>query len=188
MSQYFKYFPKIKYDDRVARDITRRVAFRTKVFSDPYAFLPYLIQSDDRPEDVAHFYYGDVKYTWVVYFSNQMIDPYHDWPLNTRDFDRYIMNKYANEANTTGYGVVAWAQNTLITDNIIEYRSDDDDELIISPKTYELDPTIVEGDWTAWRVYDYESELNDNKRSIVLLDRKYISIMDREIEEIMANG
>jgi len=187
MSVYFSYFPKIKYDGRVARDITRRNVFRSTVFADPYAFLPYMLESDDRPEDVAHFYYGNVSLTWLVYFSNQIVDPYFDWPMSSRDFDRYIINKYEEQANTTGYAVLAWTQNTLIDDNIVEYRNNDEPEIVLSPDTYRLDTSLLGSEWSPIRVYDYESELNDNKRSILLLDRKYTNQALEEMKELL-NG
>lgn len=185
MSVYFKYLPKVKYNNKMARDITRRADFKRTTLSDPYAFLPYTILDDDRPEDVAHYYYGDVEYTWLVHYALDEIDPYYSWPLSYEQFNSFIIKKYAEQANTTGYDVIAWTQNETITENIVHYRGTDDNADIISVDTFNLDPTIIEGDWDAIRYYEYEEELNNNRRAIQLLDRKYLNKVTDEIKALL---
>lgn len=185
MSIYFDYFPKIKYNGKIAKDITRRVDFRRTTFSDPYAFLPYTIMADDRPEDIAYYYYGSEEYTWVVYYSISAVDPYYDWPMGYDDFNKFIIKKYETQANTTGYDVIAWSKNTQITDNIIHYKGNDEYEDIISVDTFSLDPNLVGGDYDPVRAYDYELEINDNKRVIQLLDRKYLTKLEGEMRALL---
>lgn len=105
MSTYFKYFPNTIHNQKLLRDITRRVDFTQTSLADPYLFLPFTIQEGEKPEDVAYYYYGDVKYTWLVYLSAGVIDPYKDWPLDNQQFHSYIIKKYASQANTTGNAV-----------------------------------------------------------------------------------
>ena len=188
MSQYFKHFPKIKYNGVMCRDITRRVDFSQTSLEDTYAFLPYTIMADDRPEDVAHFYYGDVKHTWIVYLSIRAVDPYYDWPLSYDNFNRFFIKKYAEMANATGYEVISWGQNTTITDNVVHYKRLDENQDIISVDTFTLDPDINASEWEAVRYYDYEVEINDNKRAIELIDRKYLSKMERDFRRLMNVG
>lgn len=42
---------------------------------------------------------------------------------------------------------------------------------------------IIPEEWTAYRIYDYERDLNNNKRSINLIDRTYISQIEKEIQD-----
>ena len=42
---------------------------------------------------------------------------------------------------------------------------------------------IIPEEWTAYRVYDYERDLNENKRSINLIDRNYVSQIEKEIQD-----
>lgn len=42
---------------------------------------------------------------------------------------------------------------------------------------------LAPDEWTPYRIYDYEKALNENKRSILLVDEKYASQIEREIEE-----
>lgn len=42
---------------------------------------------------------------------------------------------------------------------------------------------IIPEEWQPYRVYEYEQTLNDNKRNIRLIDRAYLSQIEREIED-----
>lgn len=186
MAVYFQNFPNVTHTGELVKDITRRVDFSRSILNDPYVFLPYTIQSEERPEDIAYYYYDSVRYTWLVYLSVRLIDPYFQWPMSTRQFDKYIINKYQVQANTTGNAVIAWTQNTNITENIIHYTNADGD--IISPDTYTLDADLVEGDWTAVRFYDYESRLNDDRRTIELVDKKYAKRAEEQLKDLLNDG
>jgi len=63
MAKYFQNFPVIEYQGKKVRDITRRNGFLKSVQTNPYLFLPYTIKDNERPEDVAQFYYGSTDYT-----------------------------------------------------------------------------------------------------------------------------
>ena len=46
---------------------------------------------------------------------------------------------------------------------------------------------IVGNEWTPYRVYDYESAINQNKREIFLVDRRYLQQVNREFVETIGN-
>lgn len=46
---------------------------------------------------------------------------------------------------------------------------------------------IVPEEWEAYRFYEYEKVLNDNKREIFLLDRSYLSQIDEDFEKSIRN-
>ena len=95
MPNYFKQFPTVEYMGRTVTDITKRSKILQSLSLDPYAFLPYTIHDDMRPEDVAYFYYGDVDKVWMVFLANNIIDPYTQWPLPGPQLDATIRAKYA---------------------------------------------------------------------------------------------
>jgi hypothetical protein len=131
MASYFKNFPLIEYNGRKIRDITRRSGFNKSIASNPYLYMPYTVSEGERAEDIADFYYGSVDYIWLVYLSNNIIDPYLDWTLSAADFNNYLIEKYADESGLTGDAVVDWTrQETFVneigvtedfTENIIYY-------------------------------------------------------------------
>ena len=121
MSNYFDKMPIINYNGYQVRDLTRRNRFLPVSISNPYLFLPYTITDNDKPEDIAYYYYGSTDYTWLVLLANNIIDPYHDWPLGEEDFNKYLINKYEKESGKKGYEVVDWTQNENLSDNIVYY-------------------------------------------------------------------
>lgn len=121
MSDYFDQLPIINYDGYQVRDISRRNRLISSSLSNPYLFLPYTITDEDKPEDIAYYYYGSTEYTWLVLLANKIIDPYHDWPLKEDDFHKYLMKKYEQQSGTTGHKVVDWTKNTKLTENIAYY-------------------------------------------------------------------
>ena len=42
---------------------------------------------------------------------------------------------------------------------------------------------IIPEEWIPYRVYEYEQALNDNKRNILLVDRAYLSQIEKELED-----
>lgn len=121
MSNYFENFPTINYQGRNVRDITRRNKFLKSVTTNPLLFLPYTVKEGERPENIAYNYYGSTDYTWLVYLSNNIVDPYHQWPLSEEDFHKYLIQKYEAQSLRTGYEVIDWMQNENIEDNVVYY-------------------------------------------------------------------
>lgn len=186
MSQYFTYFPVISYGGVQARDISRRAGFIQDNLTDPTLFLPYTIRDFERPEDIADSYYGSVDYTWLVLLANDIQDPFTEWPMSDDALSAHLIDKYAAQANTTGYDVLAWAQNEETDSNIVFWTSVDPftgDELRASPSTYTSDAHPP--GWSAVRVYEWELRVNDERRSIQLVDKAYRDRVAGELKSIV---
>jgi hypothetical protein len=120
MSRYFEYFPTIEYEGQQVKDITRRNSFTKLVSTNPLLYLPYTVKEGQRPEDIANFYYGSTDYVWLVYISNNIIDPYHQWPMAEADFNNYLIEKYGEQSGRVGEEVVEWTREDN-DENIIYY-------------------------------------------------------------------
>jgi len=99
---FFENFPNIYHSGMVSKNLLIRVRFLEAITKNEYIFLPYEVRDGERPDTIAHGYYGDSRYAWVVCLSNDIIDPYYDWYLNTFEFDSYIEKKYGN-TSISGY-------------------------------------------------------------------------------------
>lgn len=118
--RYFQNFPIIDYEGVKIRDITRRNSFTAFVTSNPMLYLPYTVKEGYKAEDVARAYYGSTDFTWLVYMSNNIIDPYHQWPMAEADFNNYLIEKYGAQSGRVGDEVVEWTKEDN-GDNIIYY-------------------------------------------------------------------
>lgn len=44
---------------------------------------------------------------------------------------------------------------------------------------------IIPEEWVPTRVYDYEYELNENKRNIMLVDKQYLPIVEKDLKRLL---
>ena len=119
--KYFEKFPIIEYEGRRVRDISRRTNFVRAISNNPYLYYPYTVGEGERAEDIAQFYYGSVDYVWLVYMANNIIDPYHEWPMDPQTFNDYLVEKYTEESGEVGEDVIDWTRDPSNDDNIIFY-------------------------------------------------------------------
>ena len=77
---YFKYFPTTVVNGVEALDITRRAKINKLVKDSALSYMSYTVEDGDRPEDVAYYYYDDPSLAWLVLMSNDVVDPYSEWP------------------------------------------------------------------------------------------------------------
>ena len=124
MAKYFENFPIITYEGKQVRDITRRNQFVRNVSTNPLLYLPYTIGEGERAEDIANFYYGSVDYSWLVYMANNIMDPYHEWPLSEAEFKDFLIDKYGNVSGRIGDDIVDWTQEDNDENIIYWYRED----------------------------------------------------------------
>ena len=120
--KYFENFPIIEYDGKKVRDITRRNTLMRNLQTNPLVFLPYTVKEGEKPEDISNFYYGSTDYTWLVYLSNNIVDPYHQWPKSELELQDYIIDKYSDESGRTGQDVIDWAQEENEANVVYYYR------------------------------------------------------------------
>jgi hypothetical protein len=119
--KYFENFPIIEYEGRRVRDISRRSNFVRSVSNNPYLYYPYTVSEGERAEDIAQFYYGSVDYVWLVYMANNIIDPYHEWPMDPQTFNDYLVQKYTEQSGEIGEDVIDWTRDPNSDENIIYY-------------------------------------------------------------------
>jgi hypothetical protein len=53
--------------------------------------------------------------------ANNIIDPYHEWPMDPQTFNDYLVEKYQAESGEIGEDVIDWTRDPNNDDNIIFY-------------------------------------------------------------------
>lgn len=198
MSKYFRYYPQTQYafanGSFTIEKSVKNISLKTSLINnlsqnDPYSFLRYTIREDEKAEDIADFYYDDPAMSWLVYFANDIVDPYTQWPKTYENFTEYFRKKYASQALPTGTDAIVWGQDTTRTDNIVHWKNTDDETMLISPDSYIRAQTFngdfVAGDWTAVRRFDYEMEENEELRNIILVNTSYASTVLENLRSLL---
>lgn len=181
MSNYFSYFPTVNHslkDDGTYVEVTnilKRFAFREDVKGKVDVFYEYSIKDGERPDILADRLYGDSKYAWVILLFNDIIDPFYEWPLFGQDFTNYITGKYGSlstaHQTTKKYFRILYQGFTKI------------DRTRVPTKKVEIDLTTYNSlganDKSVQTAYEYEVELNDERRNIrILADQHLLSVID----------
>ena len=93
---YFKNFNLINYANNVAVDLTERVVVINNLEKNPYLFYPTDITQGARPDQYANELYNDPYASWILYLTNDIVDPYYDWYLNDYQFNEFVGKKYGS--------------------------------------------------------------------------------------------
>lgn len=221
--EYFQQFPKILYtfdsnlfDYRTVVNIFARTKILDDVLQNSLVYYEYNVKESDTAEIIASKYYSDTKRHWMVFFANQIVDPYFDMPLKQNDLDNNIIYKYGSLANAQAilYQVIQYVNVTTTfagTSNTISYQSTLQNNYSYNFTTNQLTPatlpsiaypildqgtttvtfpdgTVVTTDtvWVAQSAYDYYNDENESKRKVQLLDSKYASSMESELKNLLS--
>lgn len=96
MDKYFQKLPNLYYNNYLVKDISRRAKLVEEPRKSPYTFYPYELKQELRSDQIAEYYYRDPELDWLIYMSNEIIDPYYQWYLNDRQFESLIVEKYGS--------------------------------------------------------------------------------------------
>lgn len=97
MARYFSRFPLVDYDGVPAKNILARVDFTDRTKKDIRYNFDYVLQEGtSRPDILSFNYYDSSQYDWIIYLSNNVVDPYHDYYMSESDFKKYILGKYGS--------------------------------------------------------------------------------------------
>ena len=196
---YFRNLPDFFYVNRndtqretenysIVKNFFKRAKLRGDIFENLTFFEKFIVQGDDRPDNVANEVYGDPFLDWVVLLSNNIVNVQSEWPLSQADFFTYLNEKYdnetvlysgihhyeANEVKTSNNDIIIASGTRVSVGQSVSYFDDG------------LENQVVVTD-IALPVTNYTFEENENnkKREIFLLKPIYLSIVFDDLERIM---
>jgi len=188
---YFKFFPKtfnsrdgFANDIKFVTNIMSRFNILRSVLNNTTAFHSVTLHQGDRPDTVAHKYYGSSDYTWLVLLSNQYIDSKWEWPLDDDEFENLIKTKYGSLADARTR-IVRYEKKV----NGRFYQVDSTDFLSgytsISEEGFVFDAeNNLSSDFRAITAYKDEFDRNEKKREIQLIDRALLSHLEKELRNV----
>ena len=174
---YFNKFPKMIYDMKndgnykLLPDILKRVKQRNAIKSGQFIFDNYDVIDGEKPEDIAYKWFGDAQLHWVILMTNNVKNRYYDWPMNSVQFQAMLEDKYDNpdgihhyeitqdSGHTSGQGPNDYSYK-------VEVNSDTTNASSISNR-------------------EYEEREQDKKRSIRLLNQKFLNDFIDEFDKLI---
>ena len=154
-------------------NILKRFAFRDSVEGNVDTFYEHSIEDGERPDILADKLYGNSDYAWIILLFNDIIDPMYEWPLFGQDFINYITAKYDS---VTAANVEIHAYYKILYQGFTRI-----DRSVIKTKKVEVDLTtynsLSPNDRSIETAYEYEVELNDNRRKIRILNSRYLNVV-----------
>ena len=175
---YFSQFPVIAYDsvgDKEFKTVThllKRVALHNKARAVGSLYDTYDVRSGETPEMIAHKYYGDPEYHWVIMLVNNITDRYHQWPMNNRQFLAHIDTRYDNVDATHHYEIYQSSGDTTVKIDIGLSNVDADGDTI-------SDAVLITN-------REYEEAKQDEIRKIRLLHPQYLEQFVEEFGRLVS--
>tara|TARA_B100001113_G_C20972064_1_gene562256 strand:+ start:205 stop:879 length:675 start_codon:yes stop_codon:yes gene_type:complete len=171
------------YDYQTVKNIFKKAVIRDDIFDEITAFTEYSVEGDERPDQVAYNFYGDSGLDWVILTTNNIIHVRDEWPMGQQDFSTYLNQKYTNEqlSNIHHY------ETKIIRDSNGKLIQP---EGLIVPEGHSitfLDNGVLrtESKLTSFSFLQHESNLNDEKRNINILNKEFLSLFFDNFEDIM---
>ena len=154
-------------------DILKRVKQRNAIKSGQFIFDTYDVVDGEKPEDVAYKWFGDAQLHWVILMTNNVLDRYYDWPMNQVQFQEYLEDKYSNPDGIHHYELTqdsgrTTSQGPSDYSHKVEVTSDTSNASSISNR-------------------EYEEREQDKKRSIRLLNQKFLPDFLAEFDKLITS-
>lgn len=93
---YFDKLPTITYNNNLVKNLLARARLSDTIKQQKTAFYPYTMDGNDRIDNLANLYYDNPGYTWLIWLTNNTVDPYHDMVLSEEDLISHITSKYGS--------------------------------------------------------------------------------------------
>lgn len=165
--KYFEYLPKFEYSDVAATNIMVRAKIREFVLTNASVYYKHRIEDGQRPDILSSEYYGNSNYTWLIFYANNIYDPFFDWPLTSEQLVAHVINKY---------GSLEVSHQT-----IHHYLMDS--EFVVDLRTITEDQIPISS-VKAVSVFENEMNLNEAKRDIVIIDQAYVKQIVNEMQRL----
>ena len=196
MSNYFSQLPNFEYvsrlpDSRISdyapvKNLFMKGKLREDIFSNLSIFTKYKIRGDDRPDNVAFDFYGDANLDWLVLTCNNILNVYNEWPMTQVNFENYVLDKYGSydELNAIRYYETTEVKNTegvVITPAGLQVDSD----FSVTYFDEEIEDLVTVSPVISITNYQYEENIQDQRRNIFLLKNRYLNVVEDDLEEMM---
>ncbi len=188
------------------KNLFRRVKLLDWISEISTVFYKYQVPDGIRPETLAETIYGSSSYDWILLLTAGIVNVQDQWPLSHQDLYEFASEKYGldnmNDIHHYETKEVKDAQGRLIlpAGQVVDstfrihpaYNSSSEDNyyLLKSPNETIKDTTVYDtgGDINPTMGitnFEYETKLNEEKRSIYILHPRYLQQFKNDMRVLM---
>ena len=189
---YFRELPNLRYpsflpdktsslDFVEVKNVFRRAKLRDDLQNNFTVFERYEIPMGFRPDVVAEELYGSDQLDWVVLTVAGILNVRNEWPLSDRDIYDYSLDKYGESLNSVKFFETTEVKDTNGRMMLPKGKVVDSNFTIPKPG----EPTATLNPVVGISNYEYETRLNDEKRSIFVLREEYLHQFLNDMRELM---
>jgi hypothetical protein len=216
---YFDDFPQMMYtfdpnliEFKQVVDIFVRVKMLDSVINNASVYYTYSVKDSDTPEGIASKYYNDPTRHWIILFTNRIIDPYFEWPMDQAQFNQNMIDNFGSVVNAQAT-LHHIEKRTHVTTSQYGASSTNTYTSIIGTDVVELDgsaalpsmntPVIIVGSnnvvtldsgaevdtsvlLVAVNAYDDAMNKNEERRNIKLVKVDYVPQIELELKNLLA--
>jgi hypothetical protein len=160
MDKYFDKFPTITYNGHSVKNIMLRTKILDRVYNKPEYFNRIELNYSERADNIAYELYGDQYLSWLLYLSNEIVDPYYQWYLSQEEFDSFIVSKYGSVE--IAQNKVAYWSNNWYEDQVTITKSFYDNTLPDYRKQY-YEPVFIGNSILEYKRKEIDWTVNTNQ-------------------------
>jgi hypothetical protein len=193
---FFNRLPDVEYDLKplvfpfseqqytLAKNFFRRYKLSEGSFNYTTLFTEYVMTDNDRPDTISNKFYKTPEYDWVVLITNNIINTYFDLPVKESYLYDMVNEAYKNTPGSQQYpadrihhyetyeiknssGKVVLQKNIKVEKSFYDspFKYYDNGSIVTIPGNQVSTPVTN---------YEYEKNLNDEKRKIYVLKPEFV--------------
>ena len=189
---YFRELPNLRYpsflqekgssfDYVEAKNLFRRTKLRDDLQNNFTIFDKYEIVEGMRPDNVEQELYESDQFDWVVLLVAGITNVRNEWPLSNRDLYHYALDKYGDSLNSNKFFETIEVKDT--SGRLILPKGKVVDQNFTIPKPGAPNATI--NPVVGISNFEYETRINDEKRTIFVLRLEYLQEFVNDFRELM---
>ena len=199
---------KDKNNFKLSKNLFRRVRARDSFNAVFSSSLSYTILPGETVEYLSFKQYNDSSYYWAILLLNNILDIHSEWPMAPDELEDYMETKYgadnidkirhwetdkvvdANLGEVLRQGVIVEYAETA-AQQVSGYLPSWSFEYYTTSTTNNVTTQVVNTvsasqGLTAVTNREYEYEVNEKKRDIIIPRKRYLSLLEEELESLLA--
>lgn len=162
---FFKKFQPIQYSldgySKKAMNILTSAILKRLNIDQNYTFQKYIVKEGEHYDSLALRFYNEPSWGWTILLANSIVDPYTQWPMDLQVLEKFTVSEHGSAEALIEFRYI---DTGWVLDDIAD-RDCRALILALQPLPINVHPVTA---------LEYEGELNNDRRNIVIVSPRYI--------------